>query len=54
MIIPSLGRVDDVFVGKSNYFQLLEPKDSILVEKGSSLVALIQKGSILDDSRLDL
>ena len=27
------GGVEDVFVGRSNYFQLLELEDSILVEK---------------------
>ena len=52
-IIPSLGGVEDVSVGRSSYFQLLELEDSILVEKGSSLVALVQIGSILDDSRFD-
>ena len=34
-------------------FRLLEVKGSILVEKGSSLVAIVQRGSILDDSRLN-
>ena len=33
-IIPSLGGTEDVFVGRSSYFQLLEPEGSILVEKG--------------------
>ena len=33
-IIPSLGGAKDVFVGRSNYFQLLEFENSILIEKG--------------------
>ena len=33
IIIPSLGGVEDVFVSRSSYFQLLELEDSILVEK---------------------
>ena len=32
-IIPSLGGVEDVSVGRSNCFQLLEPEDLILVDK---------------------
>ena len=33
-IIPSLGGAEDVSVGRSSFFQLLEPEDSIFVEKG--------------------
>ena len=32
-IIPSLGGVKDVFMGRSRCFQLLKPEDSILVKK---------------------
>ena len=32
-IIPSLGGAEDVSVGRSSCFQLLEPKNLILVEK---------------------
>ena len=33
-IIPSLGGAEDVSVGRSSYFQLLELEDSSLVETG--------------------
>ena len=33
-IIPSLGGAEDVSMGRSNYFQLLEPENLILVDKG--------------------
>ena len=33
MIIPNLGGAEDVSVGRFSYFQFLELKDSILIEK---------------------
>ena len=33
IIIPSLGGAEDVSVGRSSCFQILEPKDSIFIEK---------------------
>ena len=52
-IIPSLGGVKDLFVSRSSCFQLLNLKTWSLLKKGSSFVALVQKGSIFDDSILD-
>ena len=42
--IPSLGGAEDVSVVRSNCFQLLEPEDSILVEKGIESCCSDSKG----------
>ena len=52
-IIPSLGGTEDVFVDRSSYFSIWNLKTRSLFRRGLSLVALVQKRSIFDDSRLD-
>ena len=44
MIIPSLDRAEDVSVGRSSYFQFLEPEDLILIEKGIKFCCYGSKG----------
>ena len=44
---------EEVFVERSNYFQLLDPKDSIIEEHGLSLVTSVPKGSSPVGERLD-
>ena len=44
MIILSFGGTEDVSIGKFDCFQLLDAKDSILVEKGIESCCLDSKG----------
>ena len=53
MIILSFGGADEVSKGRPSCFQLLDTKDLIFEEWGSSLYASIPRGSSLIDERLN-
>ena len=52
-IIPSLGGAKDVLWVDLVVYNFWNLKTRSLLRRGSSLLALVQRGSILDDSRLD-
>ena len=54
IIIPSFRGAEDVSVDKSNCLSFWDLKTRSLVLKGSSLVALVSRGSIFVDEGLNL
>ena len=44
MVIPSFGGAEDVSVGRSGCFQLLDAEDSILIEQEIKSCCLSSKG----------